>query len=198
MPSKSKSQQRLFGMIHAYQKGSLKKAPAKVKSMSSTISPSTTTHFAETKHKGLREHVKKSECGVCLEDKLKKKEMTPIEKKAFDQAFVKTAIENGVEPILAMCLLKEANFGGAVGGAIGGGLGGAVVGAPVGATVSALGGMMDETKKDKEQRDYMRAILSNLGSGAVMGGTLGALGGSSYGGLTGFFNSLQLTTDKYD
>ena len=59
MPATSKSQQRLFGMIHAYQKGKLKNAPSKIKKLSKTIGKDSATHFAETKHKGLPERVRK-------------------------------------------------------------------------------------------------------------------------------------------
>lgn len=55
MPAKSKSQQRLFGMVHAYQKGKLKSPPASVKRIASNISEEDASHFAETKHEGLPE-----------------------------------------------------------------------------------------------------------------------------------------------
>lgn len=61
MPAKSKSQQRLFGMVHAYQKGSLKprdvdsKYRKKLKQVASTIKPNDAEKFARTKHKGLPE-----------------------------------------------------------------------------------------------------------------------------------------------
>ena len=58
MPAKSKSQQRLFGMLHAYNKGELhgsKSLMRKMKSMSSRISDEDARHFAETPHKGLPE-----------------------------------------------------------------------------------------------------------------------------------------------
>lgn len=55
MPAKSKSQQRLFGMVHAYQKGKLKHAPASVKRIAKHISQDDAKHFAKTRHKGLPE-----------------------------------------------------------------------------------------------------------------------------------------------
>jgi hypothetical protein len=55
MPAKSKSQQRLFGMVHAYQKGKLKDAPESVKEIARSISDEDAEHFAKTKHKGLPE-----------------------------------------------------------------------------------------------------------------------------------------------
>jgi hypothetical protein len=55
MPARSKSQQRLFGMVHAYQKGKLKNAPEQVKEIARSISDEDAEHFAKTKHKGLPE-----------------------------------------------------------------------------------------------------------------------------------------------
>ena len=59
MPSKSKSQQRLFGMVHAFQKGELKNASPEIKKVAKSIDYDNATHFAETKHKGLPEKVRK-------------------------------------------------------------------------------------------------------------------------------------------
>lgn len=57
MPAKSKKQQRLFGIIHAIQKGELspKKFSKNVRHMAKSINPKSVTHFAETKHKNLPE-----------------------------------------------------------------------------------------------------------------------------------------------
>ena len=60
MPAKSKSQQRLFGMVHAYQKGELKKPSKEIKDIASSISDKDAEDFAETKHKGLPNRVKKN------------------------------------------------------------------------------------------------------------------------------------------
>lgn len=57
MPALSRSQQRLFGMIHAWQKGKLKKAPKKIKSLAKRIDPQSAKDFAETKHEDLPEKV---------------------------------------------------------------------------------------------------------------------------------------------
>ena len=59
MPAKSKKQQRFMGMVHAYQKGELKDASPKIKKAAKNIEPESATHFAETKHKGLPEKVRK-------------------------------------------------------------------------------------------------------------------------------------------
>lgn len=62
MPARSKSQQRLFAMVHAYNKGefhgsrSLRK---RVADLSKHISDEDARHFAETKHDGLPERTEK-------------------------------------------------------------------------------------------------------------------------------------------
>ena len=58
MPAKSKEQQRLFGMVHAYQKGELEDASQEVKGLADDMSYKSVKDFAETKHKGLPEKVK--------------------------------------------------------------------------------------------------------------------------------------------
>ena len=57
MPSKSKSQQRFFGMVDAYKKGEMKNASSKIKKAANGMSMSDVKDFAETKHKGLPEKV---------------------------------------------------------------------------------------------------------------------------------------------
>jgi hypothetical protein len=55
MPAKSKSQQRFFGMIHAYKKGKLKNAPKKIREAAKHVSDEDARDFAETDHDGLPE-----------------------------------------------------------------------------------------------------------------------------------------------
>ena len=57
MPATSKSQQRLFGMIHAYQTGKIPadKVSATVKRIAKSISPTDAKHYATTSHQGLSE-----------------------------------------------------------------------------------------------------------------------------------------------
>lgn len=60
MPSTSKSQQRLMGMVHAAQTGQLKNPSAKVKKLAKTMTKKSATDFASTKHKGLPTKVKET------------------------------------------------------------------------------------------------------------------------------------------
>lgn len=55
MPAVSQSQQRLFGMVHAYKKGKLKNAPKKIKNVADHISDGDARDFAKTKSSGLPE-----------------------------------------------------------------------------------------------------------------------------------------------
>ena len=57
MPAVSKKQQRLFGMVHALQKGTLSKSKVspQIRSMAKKINPESVSHFAETKHTKLPE-----------------------------------------------------------------------------------------------------------------------------------------------
>ena len=70
MPAKSKKQQRLFGMVHAYQKGELKNASEEVKDIANSISKKDAKDFAETKHKGLPNKVKKKKSVKISESRL--------------------------------------------------------------------------------------------------------------------------------
>jgi len=58
MPSVSKSQQRLFGMVHACQKYN-KCASPKIEKISKSIKKKDAKDFAKTKHKGLPNRIKK-------------------------------------------------------------------------------------------------------------------------------------------
>jgi len=62
MPAKSKSQQRLFGMVHACQKKGVC-ASKEVKKIAKSISNKDAGDFASTKHKGLPNKVEKKKKG---------------------------------------------------------------------------------------------------------------------------------------
>jgi len=53
MPASSESQQRLMGMVHAYQKGELDNPSGRVRETAGHISPSDAEDYASTRHKGL-------------------------------------------------------------------------------------------------------------------------------------------------
>lgn len=60
MPSKSKSQQRFFGMVDAYKKGELKHPSKEIKDAADGMTKKQVKDFASTKHKGLPEEVGKN------------------------------------------------------------------------------------------------------------------------------------------
>lgn len=60
MPSKSKSQQRFFGMVDAYKKGELKNPSKKIKKAAEGMTKKEVKDFAETKHKGLPNKVEEN------------------------------------------------------------------------------------------------------------------------------------------
>ena len=66
MPSKSKAQQRFFGMVDAYKKGEMKNPSSKIKKAANNMSMSDVKDFAETKHKGLPEKVEEGKVIVRL------------------------------------------------------------------------------------------------------------------------------------
>lgn len=62
MPARSKSQQRLFAMVHAYNKGELhcgSRLRKRIAALSKRISDEDARHFAETRHTGLPERTEK-------------------------------------------------------------------------------------------------------------------------------------------
>lgn len=63
MPATSQQQQKLMGLVHALQKGTVKPSQAskKAQQMAKTMKPSDVTKYASTKHKGLPKKAKKEE-----------------------------------------------------------------------------------------------------------------------------------------
>jgi hypothetical protein len=57
MPAVSKQQQKLFGLVHAYQKGKVPadKVSAKIKHIAKSISPEDAKKFASTSHADIKE-----------------------------------------------------------------------------------------------------------------------------------------------
>jgi len=55
MPARSKAQQRLFGMVHAVQKGEMKAPSAKIRELARRVNPQDARDFAATRRKGLPE-----------------------------------------------------------------------------------------------------------------------------------------------
>lgn len=86
MPSKSKSQQRFFGMVDAYKKGELKNASSKIKKAAKGMSMDDVKDFAETKHKGLPEKVEEKVIRLTEDDlhRVVKESVDRILKESYD------------------------------------------------------------------------------------------------------------------
>lgn len=89
MPATSGAQQKLMGMVHAFQKGELSSPSAKVKEVAEHIKPQAAKDFASTKRKNLPEHSHKK-------------------KAAYIAAFVKRASEYGLTSGEAIDLCNRA------------------------------------------------------------------------------------------
>jgi hypothetical protein len=76
MPSKSKSQQQFFGMVHAYQQGKLDTSdiPAealdKIRKAASSMKKTDAKKMASTKHKGLPKKIKENAKGLTFKQYL--------------------------------------------------------------------------------------------------------------------------------
>lgn len=98
MPARSKSQQRLFGMIHAYKSGKLKDAPKGIREAAQHVSDEDARDFAETKHKGLPERKKKMKKSA-----------------AWIAGFMTECARRDVDPDMAYEMCKKAGFLGMAG-----------------------------------------------------------------------------------
>ena len=92
MPARSKAQQRLMGMVHAYKTGRLKHAPEAVKRVAEHISDEDAEHFAKTTHEGLPERRKEEEKAA-----------------AYAAGFLSKCAELGVDgrPLLAAMAMRD-------------------------------------------------------------------------------------------
>lgn len=185
MPAKSKSQQRLFGMVHAYNKGELQCSPAlrkRIAAIAAGISDEDARHFAETSHKGLP-NVKEAQEAVPF--KLSPQEMRIIVSKSpmLYSALTQIVAPQDEQPERPMrsarrrSILAQAFRGGLLGSLIGGaGMGslGAL------AVYSAAPGSSKMTP-DERRRSIIAAGLRSGIHGAGYGGAIGTAGGLGIG-----------------
>lgn len=126
MPAKSKSQQRLFAMVHAYNKGefhgsrSLRK---RVADLSKHISDEDAKHFAQTPHTGLPERKSTKAAQVVIQPETVQRVYDKIPVGAYAAA---VAPRSHRRRSLLRRALSGAMFGAAIGGAGAGALGYAV------------------------------------------------------------------------
>lgn len=141
MPARSKSQQRLFGMVHAYNKGEFhgpRGLRARLARLSKNISDEDASHFARTPHEGLPE--KKAQAYL-RPDQIRAliARMPPVDY----SALIPREEEREEPQPLVGSALRGAVLGTAAGGLVAGGLGGlisykATAGQPFGARITAL------------------------------------------------------------
>ena len=149
MPAKSKSQQRLFGMVHAYNKGELHGSRAlrsRIAALSRHISDADAKDFAETPHAGLPERKEEKKASSAKLDGLKRRIGLAVaryrESRAL-QKLVSTAVGAGVGVGIGSVSLGKDESGRPRGYLLGGEKGhsrvnGALAGALVGLHVPAL------------------------------------------------------------
>lgn len=154
MPAKSKSQQRLMGMVHAYNKGEFHGTPELrrfVARVADGISDDDARHFAETSHSGLPE--KKAQAVQLAQD--------PDSREY-----------NGKKPSVIGSALKGTILGTALGGLGAGGLG----------FLLTHGVAKDKGLSDSEAlKAGLNGFLAGGSWGATRGAGLGAIGGLGHG-----------------
>lgn len=85
-----------MGMVHAVQKGDMPAPSKEVAETAKEMKPGDAKDFAETKHKGLPEHVKKE-----------KHEKKDHKKEAFVKGFVQRAVAHGLTQKEAVAILDS-------------------------------------------------------------------------------------------
>lgn len=189
MPAKSKAQQRLFGMVHAVQKGDMKAPSKQVAEVARSIGKGDAKDFAETKQKGLPEKKEKEAMATIDISKLGALDLAYIE------GFVKACADKGVDPEAVLAKLAEddeedeekkpGTVKRVAGGAGRGALAGGAIGAGLGATGAALASARPLARMAKmpgsNKGEALATALKTMLGGAVGGG----LGGAATGALTG-------------
>lgn len=176
MPARSKSQQRLFGAVHAYNEGKFHGSRAfrqRVAALARHISAEDARHFAETPHDGLPEKKeKRAQVMVSPETMREMYGRLPLE--AYGGTAVRSARRRSV---LGLAL------SGAVAGATLGGLAAGGAGAIVARGVGMDKGLSPDALRDAMVNSGVRTGVWGAGNGAAAGAVLGA-------GL-GIFNKLM-------
>jgi hypothetical protein len=204
IPAHSRSQQRLFGWVHAIQQGKAKAPSGHIADIAQSISKTDAKHFASTKHTGLPERKEAMEgekkavtrrswddarfesvvgaLGKVKVPKQKKPQMSeesPV-KQAADPSQLQATIEK-IKKYLGSNGASAALAGG--GAALGlGALGAGASLAPTGAVLGAAYGAGQAPDKQKI-RGAAQGVLPGAGAGAGLG--VGAVGGLGAGSVLG-------------
>ena len=168
MPAKSKSQQRLFGMVHAYNKGELhgsRSLRRRIAAISRHISDEDARHFAKTPHDGLPE--KKAQVMARPETLQELYSHIPV------GDYASMAVPASVRSERRRSFLGSVLYG-AGGGAVLGGLGAAGLGAFIANHASKDSGLDQSETRRKMLEAAARLGLWGAGRGAVAGSVVGA------------------------
>jgi hypothetical protein len=168
MPAKSKSQQRLFGMVHAYNKGELhasRELRRRIAAISRRISDEDARHFAKTKHDDLPE--KRAQVIARPETLQDFYARVPV------GDYASMAIPASVRSERRRSFLGSVLYG-AGGGAVLGGLGAAGLGAFIASHASKDSGLGQSETRRKMLEAAAKLGLWGAGRGAAAGATVGA------------------------
>lgn len=168
MPAKSKSQQRLFGMVRAYNKGELhasRKLRRLIAALSKRISDEDAKHFAKTPHDDLPE--KKAQ--VMARPETLQELYSRIPAGDYASMAVPASVRSGRRRSFLGSVLY-----GAGGGAVLGGLGAAGLGAFIASNASRDSGLSQSETRRKMLEAAAKLGLWGAGRGAVAGSIVGA------------------------
>lgn len=164
MPAKSKSQQRLFGMVHAYQKGEFhgsRGLRALVAGLARHVSESDARHFAETPHAGLPE--KKAQATLRPDQ---------AEELARYLALYAPPVDSMTRSVRRKSFLSRIVPGALVGAAVGGvGVGG--IGAYLAHRAARGSGVDPQVAADRIREAALSCGLWGAGRGAIAGAAAG-------------------------
>jgi len=168
MPAKSKSQQRLFGMVHAYNKGELhasRELRRRIAAISRRISDADAKHFAKTKHDGLPE--KKAQ--VVVRPETMQEFYSRIPAGDYASMAVPASVRSERRRSFLGSVLYGAGGGAALGGLAAGGLGAFIVN-----HASKGSGLSSSEVRRKMLEAAAKCGLWGAGRGAVAGSAVGA------------------------
>jgi len=172
MPAKSRSQQRLFGMVHAYNKGEFHGSRAlrsRIAALSRHISDSDAKDFAETPHAGLPEKKKEKRAQAVVRPETVQAIYAQVPVRDYAGAVVPASVRSERRRSFLGSVLYGTGAGAVLGGLAAGGLGTFV--ARNAARTSSL--PADEARA-RIVEAALRCGLWGAGRGAAAGSVLGA------------------------
>ena len=172
MPARSRSQQRLFAMVHAYNKGELhcgRSLRKRVVDLAGRISDDDARDFARTKHDGLPERKEEKKAQVMVRPET----MQALYAQVPVGEYVGAAIPASVRSERRRSFLGSVLYGTGA-GAILGGLGAAGLGALVANHAARESGLSDTDARSRMLEAAAKLGLWGAGRGAMAGSAVGA------------------------